>query len=40
MAGVSACPQDGLHPKALICKPFLTDPLLQVIETMFIWQKE
>ena len=34
------CRQDGLHPKALLYKPFLADQLLQVIETMLEWQKE
>jgi DNA-binding NtrC family response regulator len=34
------CRQEGLHPKALIYKPFLVDQLLQVIETMLEWQKE
>jgi len=32
--------QEGLHPKAVLYKPFLVDQLLDVIETILDWQKE
>ena len=32
--------QEGLHPKAVLYKPFLVDQLLDVIETMLEWQKD
>jgi CheY-like chemotaxis protein len=32
--------QEGLHPKAVLFKPFLVDQLLDVIETILEWQKE
>jgi CheY-like chemotaxis protein len=32
--------QAGLHPKAVLYKPFLVDQLLDVIETMLEWQKD
>jgi CheY-like chemotaxis protein len=32
--------QEGLHPKAVLFKPFLVDQLLTVIETILEWQKE
>jgi hypothetical protein len=32
--------QEGLHPKAVLYKPFLVDQLLDVIETMLQWQKD
>jgi FixJ family two-component response regulator len=32
--------QEGLHPKAVLYKPFRVDQLLDVIETMIQWQKD
>ena len=32
--------QAGLHPRAVLYKPFLVDQLLDVIETMLQWQKD
>jgi two-component system, sensor histidine kinase SagS len=32
--------QDGLHPKAVLYKPFRVEQLLDVIETVLNWCKE